>query len=261
MKPILTTLLALISAATALAQVRQTPAKPTISPTPKVESPRKNSPATNDIEATTSTGKKVILKSDFTWAYVSETPTAQVTPKRLQVPVVMDEIASIADFFERHRSDLRRDEFDSEDEHASKISRVNFPTIGGLKPVTQLVVMVPQFGSEYDAERETFTFRFDAYNLNEMTKPLSIRTVARGGDKYYVTFPRFEFAMPRPVAKSVGRRLKLAAIGYPVAIDRSYGWREDSPVQLWFYVSKYVVFDEQTGEIYHEQVSSSKSVR
>jgi len=227
-----------------LAQVKKPVAKPAPKLTPKIETP------IIEIEAITKDGKKVVLKSNKTWDYAkevtaSEKPKENLPIKKLPVPFLADNVKEVLAFLAKDEWQFRKSEFETEQEYSNRLSKIQYETSTTKKPLTDVVFIFP-LKQDYDAERETFSF--ELYNFLDYRTVSTLKLVRRRNNEYLVYEPSFSFKMPREQARKVAYNLKVAVFGYPVKIDNSY--KDDS--KLSFFLKRLVVFNEGTGDIYHE---------
>lgn len=137
-----------------LGQARRSAPKPT--PTPGVTL----------TEATTSGGKRVLLKSDHTWDFAAEAPLTKPEPtpepKRMSIPVVYDDPDAVANFVKTlDSSSLSRSEFDTEDDYAAKLAKIKYPAPTGSKPLSEITLKL-RFRADYNAELEKYRFEYNA---------------------------------------------------------------------------------------------------
>lgn len=239
MKSYITIVLIVVFCGVGSSYAQRTRTRPTATPSP-------TSAEITLVEATTSTGRKVILKSDGTWAYSAEKPIEAAPPKRMQLPVVFDDPISVADFFERQT--IWRNQYDTEQEHAVKLAKIKYPSASGERPLSEIVIDLPMRKS-YNAELETFTFEYGPFQF-DISDRFSLKTAIRWNDRYSDSGTEFKFKMPTEKAREVGYQMKVVAIGYPVNTVRPITPISDR--ELWFYAARVVVYDARSGEIYHE---------
>ncbi|HLM62066.1 MAG TPA: hypothetical protein VK308_14765 [Pyrinomonadaceae bacterium] len=235
----------LLCSSYAAAQVKKTSAKPSPAPAPKIESP------TVVNEATTTDGKKVVLKSDGTWSYTKEEsaplkPREEMPVRKLPVPFTADDVKEVMTFLGKDELILRKSEYETEQEYSSRLSKIQYETASTKKLLTDIAFIFP-LKQEFNAESEIFSF--DLYNSLNYRAFSTLQLVHRRGNEYRTYEPSFYFKMPREQAKSVGYKLQVAVFGYPVKIDKRY---KDDP-KLLFYLKRIAVFNKETGEIYYDQ--------
>jgi hypothetical protein len=228
-----------------------------------------------DIEATTSDGKKVILKPNQTWVYKKDSslplPKLQ-SEESTSKPFIITDIDLISDTYSKV-SPLKS-EFETEKEYSNRIEALSESILVKGKKIKDVFLYLPS-EPNYSAEDNKFSFDFFRKDIPRTKKsPVSIELVRRNcqnlfkmlmnigkdipcgdfvwsEDWHYIYEKPFVKMSPNE-ARSMKSRLKLAVSGIPIELDK-YG-------NLKLKVISWIIFDIETGETYYTHYEKTRIV-
>ncbi len=190
--------------------------------------------------AITEEGKKVILKSDKTWEYLSEKPTENKSASS-DTKIVGDDIKTLAKFIPTIKSKLEKSEFETEEQYLRRLELFFSETKFNEKPLEDTVLI---FSPElrYDAENQEFSV------LPYLMQSSGVRIdfVAWSYGRFSSNKIKFlQFKISTEKAQKEKPDIALAVYGVPVGYEEILN-------TIKFIPAKYVFFNKNTNEIYSE---------
>ncbi|MGI8638368.1 MAG: hypothetical protein ACR2MG_00210 [Pyrinomonadaceae bacterium] len=219
-----------------------------------------------DIEATTSDGKKVILKSDQTWVYKKDSslPLPKLQSEESTVkPFIITDIDLILDTYSK--GSALKSEFETEKEYLTRIEAMDESILVKGKKIKDAFLYLPS-EPNYSAEENKFSFDFFRRDIPRTKKsPISVELVRRNcqnflkmlmnigkdipcgdfvwGEQWRYIYENPYVKMTSDEARIMKSRLKLAVSGIPIELDK-YG-------NLKLKVISWIIFDIETEKIYY----------
>ncbi len=219
-----------------------------------------------DIEATTSDGKKVILKPDQTWVYkkdallpFSKTQSDESSAK----PYIITDVDLILNTYSKGLA--LKSEFETEKEYIARLEAMGESTLVKGKKIKDVFLYLPS-EPNYSAEENKFSFDFFRRDIPRAKKStISVELVRRDcqnllkmlrnigkdipcGD--FVWSEDWQYKYEKPYVKMTSdearimkSRLKLAVSGIPIELDK-YG---NSKLKI----ISWIIFDIETGKTYY----------
>lgn len=209
---------------------------------------------------TDNTGKKILIKPDGKWEYLIEKPVISESGKNL----IADDGSNIANLLMKYRDQMKKSEFETENEYADRIKKFLKSTTNTMsgKPLSETTVIL-EGTDHYNAETQTFWFNYVEYQINNIDKKqkISFDFVERGR-AYWTRFNLWlgntdlRFKVEPKKASEIKSDLAVAVVGWPVEIDHGYIAVESGPHTISIVPRRYTAFNKKTGEIYITVIES-----
>lgn len=163
--------------------------------------------AFGQIEATTTDGKKVILKKDGTWEYVVEKLKNEVKATN---KIEADNYSDVLSFSRNLIPETKKSEFETESEYKIRLRKFVKEKQFNGKPIAEICFDAKPLVFYYKAESQRFTATF--YGLEYL-------------DRSYSSFSMktldFDFSMSPENAKTAKPLIKFFIFGFPVENNAS----------------------------------------
>jgi hypothetical protein len=211
-----------------------------------------------NIEATTDDGKKVILKPDKTWTFKTESQVSEQKPlTKLPVPFVGDSLVKVTEFSENLKN-IEKTEFENEEEYKNRLRTLLEQTTFDNKKLNEIVfVFKPQ--TRYNADDQSFSFSTIFLEIEDTSLSRERKYGSYGidlmGERSSYGFLRlykdFEVKMLPKKAQEVKENIRLAVYGFPIEV---HAYKNAG---LSFIPNRFILFNNQTGEIYFDKKANN----